>query len=249
LSTRLAKEMSPPAPTRLPEKGEHPPHREEPESRGFRKGLDQMSVEPAIVDGIDDHVDKAIRYHPLPREQQVYDEINKAVDEVWVNLYRDVEEALERFYLSVRVPTWKVVEGKRVAARDEDTGEVIWQTDDLGNPIEDWTRLEGTILEEMIQVLGRAILNASKEVSRLYTEMFTADRERSGDYWDGYGSVISGTIEDKTAAAMRNSRGTRFYFVYKYTVWKRLSDRLDDLREAKRSLEFFRGRQQRSEGR
>lgn len=247
MSTSLAKEMSPDLPHRTPE-GEEPPHKQE-RRQGLRKGLDNLSIDPPDLDGVDVWMEKAMRFHPLPSEQGVYDDIDQAVDEVCANLYRDAEEALARFYLSVRQPKWRVVEGKREAARDEDTGEIIWQLDEWGEPLEDWSRVEGVELERIIQILGRAIFTASKEVSRLYSQAFIADKVRQEHYWTGYRSVISGTIEDKTAAAMRGSREPRFFFVYRYTVWKRLSDRLDDLREAKRTLEFFRGRQQRSEGR
>lgn len=204
----------------------------------FRRGLSHL-VPKYDVDALPDapntdilqFLDEHIRYQPRRSEAHIIARIESAVDGLLDGLFSEADSALEALYRSVRV-----VEGY-----DED-GMPIWRRDDEGAYVEDWSLVDGMDLERTIMALQRVIIAATEEVGKLYMRALFAQHVKDDEYWDAYRSVIDGTINDRTAAAYRATKDSRYYYFYVYWLWKRASDLLEAYKNTKKDLEFMRSR-------
>lgn len=184
--------------------------------RDYRLDDDSLPTGPQtdILGFLDEH----IRYEPRRSEANIIARIEATVEDVLDNLFGEAEVALSSLYDSVRV------------------------VGDDGQAVEDWSRVDGMDLERTIMTLQRVIVSATDAVGKLYARTLFAQNVKDDEYWEAYRSVIDGTINDRTAAAFRATKDSRYYFFYNYWVWKRAADMLEAYKTLKRDLEFMRSR-------
>lgn len=221
----------------------------------LRRGIGDMSIpadekerrkkELTETFEIEQFFRERFRFAPLPDEARIMLRIEETADKLATEMFAEADQALSHFYESVRIPEIEVVDGQRVTKIDD--GRIVWQTDELGRVIEDWDRLEGIELEGTILTLQRVILRVTDEVSRLYGRALVADKVRDDEYQELYRKPIEGTKDDRNAYAVTKTREARWFYYGTYLVYVRLRDKLEVLKETKKSLEFFRSRQMKAE--
>lgn len=215
----------------------------------FRKGMDLMRrfdarelVEALPVGRETDtlrFITEDLRYEPRRAEAGVVARIEEAVDSLLRDLFGWADQALDRFYESVRVPE---LTPAGTVATDGD-GRPLWKRDpDTGHFLEDWRRLDGMDVESAIMDLQRVIVRASDEVAVLYGRTHMAQAVKEDEYWEAYRAVIDGTVNDRTASAYRATRDSRYFYFYTYLIWHRANQRLEAIKGVKRDLEFMRSR-------
>lgn len=182
-------------------------------------------------------LEEGIRYEPRQEEANIISRIEKEVEKMMGDLFGWADEALEEFYASVRVP---VLDDKGIPVLEE--GQFVWEKDDWGRPKEDWSKLNGQDVETAIMVLQRVINKATDEVSRFYAMTMLAEQIQDDAYYEGYRKPVEGTVRDREAAGRRASYDERYHYLYLYWVWKRLSSKLESLKQTKKDLEFARHR-------
>lgn len=218
--------------------------------RTLRRGIGEMSIDAEDKARRAREVDTAFeiekffrerfRFEPLADEARIMLRIEEVSERLAAEMFGEAEQALERFYASVRTPETEVIDGERVTTvRD---GKIVWRKDETGRFIEDWDRLEGIELEATILALQRVILTVSDEVSKLYGRALVADKVRDDAWAEFYRKPIEGTKDDRAAYATLHTREPRWYFYACFLVHRRLSDKLQEMKETKKTLEFFRSR-------
>src|SRR5438105_10279868 len=106
--------------------------------RGFAKLDDQAVIDEIPEDRVSDPTEflqHQIRYEPRKSEALVIARIESTVDDLMKEFFVEADRGLERLYASVRVP---LIEDGMPKLED---GQVVWETDPFGNPLEDWNRL------------------------------------------------------------------------------------------------------------
>lgn len=218
----------------------------------LRRGLDEGLSTKDKLDAkkrfeIEEHFERHMRYVPRKSEADVLRKLEDTVESLIENLFANSTAALERFYLSVRKP---------VLARDNESGEILakrvngkveYEKDEFGQFIEDWKNIDGYELEGLILTLQKVIIDVDDTVSKLYGRAMMAERVAKDEYYEKYREPIDGTKDDRAAFATVATRDSKWFFIYQYLLWNRLQDKLNVLKETKKSLEFFRQRATRTQ--
>lgn len=221
----------------------------EPEKPKFRKGIDLMrrfdsrDVLESLPVGRETEttrfLNEEMRYEFRRSEAGIVQRIEEAAEQMAADLFGWADNALDRFYESVRVPE---LNPAGTVATDAN-GRVVWKRDpDTGQFLEDWRRLDGMDVEAAIMDLQRVIVRASDEVARLHGRTAMAQAVKDDEYWEAYRAVIDGTVNDRTASAHRATRDSRYFYFYTYLLWNRANQRLEAVKAVKRDLEFMRSR-------
>lgn len=215
----------------------------------FRKGIDLMrrfdtrDVLETLPVGRETETVRFLaedmRFEFRKAEASIVHRIEEAAESLVRDLFGWADDALSRFYSSVRTP--ELSDSGTVVL--DGNGQPIWKRDpDTGQYIEDWRRLDGMDVEAAIMDLQRVIVRASDEVTMLHGRTAMAQAVKDDEYWEAYRAVIDGTVNDRTASAYRATRDSRYFYFYTYLVWNRASQRLEAIKGVKRDLEFMRSR-------
>jgi len=160
-----------------------------------------------------DFLAHVMRFDPRKTEVEILDKLNDQIDTLMKHAYRDIDDLIDNFYM-------KVDEVK-----------------------DDFSQLASVDLERMILGLQKVIYLATDTVSSLYNEAYFADRIQQDEYWASYRKPESkATIGDRQAHAYEETRDSRFYYYYRYMLWRRMSEKLSALREMQKTLEWYRSR-------
>lgn len=155
-----------------------------------------------------------MRLEPRQSERPILEKLNAQIDDYIAMAYKGVDDAIERFF-------------KRINLDDNSFSQI--------EPIE---------LERIILQIQKTIYSVTEFVSNLYNEAYFSDRIQQDEYWSAYREADLKTKDDKQAYAYFKTKDSRFYYYYRYMIWKRMSEKLSSLKEMQKTLEFFRTRTQ-----
>lgn len=212
----------------------------------MRKGLDhvipeEMKEELKHSFEMEEFFRSKMRLTPRKAEGNIIRRIEDTVESLIDNLYSEADIALERFYSRVRVPVMvRNDEGDLVVKKID--GKPQYKKDEYGQYIEDWKTIDGYELEGVIFTLQRIIGEVGDEVAKLYARAVMADKTRNDEYYQAWRKVTDGLKDDKVAYALEQSQESRWFYVFNFLIWHRLNQKLENLKETKKSLEFFRTR-------
>ena len=111
--------------------------------------------------------------------------------------------------------------------------------------LEDFNKVEPVELERIILTVQKVIYLATDTVAELYNDAYFADRVQQDEYWSAYKRYEGkgkATVGDRQAHAYEVTRDSRFYYYYRFLLWKRLSEKLSALSALQKTLEWFRSR-------
>lgn len=148
-------------------------------------------------------------------DEMVLDQIRSASAAVFEREFSDVIAVLDDLYAQIRVPKVNV---HGVVVRDE-SGRTVWERDERGAIVEDWSQITGQDLERAIFDLQRVRFGLSVRVNELQNEALFAKHIYEDNYHDAYSSVIEGTVRDREAKASRESREEKYLSYFKFVIW------------------------------
>ena len=111
--------------------------------------------------------------------------------------------------------------------------------------MEAFSKGEPVDLERIILTVQKVIYLATDTVAELYNDAYFADRVQQDEYWSAYKRYEGkgkATVGDRQAHAYEVTRDSRFYYYYRFLLWKRLSEKLSALSALQKTLEWFRSR-------
>lgn len=162
-----------------------------------------------------------MRLQPRSEEAGVLDKLTTQINKLMLHAYGDIDQVVAHFY----------------------------------DQLQEFNKMEPVELERAILQIQKVIYLATDTVSSLYNDAYFADRVQQDEYWAAYRGLApeetedgsarpSGkvTIGDRQAYAYAKTRDSRFYYYYRYLVWRRLSEKLSALRDLQKTLEWFRSR-------
>lgn len=117
--------------------------------------------------------------------------------------------------------------------------------EDFFNKVEEFSKMEPAELERTILMVQKVIYLATDTVAELYNDAYFADRVQQDEYWSAYKRYESkgkATVGDRQASAYEETRDSRFFYYYRYLLWKRMQEKLSSLSNLQKTLEWFRSR-------
>lgn len=182
-----------------------------------------------------------IRFTWKPEDRAILDRIRIAADGVFEEAFAGAITTIDEFYLQLRVPEQREVNGVRVVVKDVDN-RIVWQKDEQGRPIERWSQITGQDVEHTLARLEYLKFTISPRVNELFLEALMARHVASDTYDDAWTGVMEGTQGDRTARSNRESRVDRYhaYFrYYLYSVAKTFLTEIDAFIRLLRDIRFW----------
>lgn len=158
-----------------------------------------------------------IDFHWRTSDRMILDQIRAAADNMFAEQFDSALQVLDEFYASLRAPQVNA-HGVVVTGADR---RPLWQTNDEGNPVEDWNRLTGQDIEEALFKLQQIRLLVAPQVDELRSEAIYAKHLYDDQYQDGYRGLIEGTQGDRNAYASKVSRTDKYHSFFRYYVYSR----------------------------
>jgi hypothetical protein len=155
-----------------------------------------------------------IRFSWKAEDRAILDRIRIAADEMFQEAFAEIIAAIDGFYLQLRLPEQR--DGIVVRGAD---GRPVWQKDDNGHPLEDWTQLTGQDVEQTLANLARLRFTLAPQVNQLFLEALYARHGASDSYDDAWFEIMDGTQGDRSARSNRESRTDRYAAYFRYVLW------------------------------
>lgn len=171
------------------------------------------------------------------QEDQLFlDRVRVAATVVTSNEYGALQRTLDTLYEGIRVP--------RLSANGnvilDEKGRVVWEKEEDGRPVEDWSRMDGADLEVAIFNLQRSKIEMSARVNELLQEAIFSKHILNDEYYEGYRSLVEGTQGDRAAQANRVTREDKYFAFYKYCLWSSADTLLKEIAGLQRVMEKIR---------
>lgn len=148
-------------------------------------------------------------------DQLILDQIRAAAEQGFAELFEGALFLVDQLYAELRVP--KVNNYEQVVIGSD--GRQVWETDEYGNYIEDWTRLTGEDIEKCLFDLARVRMRVAPMVNNLMLEAMFAKRIYTEVKEEAHLSIIDGTIPDKEARSSRKSRKDNYHAFFRFWLW------------------------------
>lgn len=169
-------------------------------------------------------------------DKLILDRIRVASETVTSEEYKVLQRSLDELYEQVRVPK---LNQNDVPVLDS-KGRYVWERDESGRLLEDWSRLDGMDLEITILHLQTSRVELATRTNELLQEAIFAKHIYNDEYYEGYQSLIEGTQGDRSAQANRSTREEKYFAFYKYCVWQSSDVLLKEIVGLQRILERIR---------
>lgn len=206
------------------------------QSEGLREAYEELAEEDTLTRDSRRSIFTKINFKWKAEDKNALTQVRAAVGRMMESLFSETYSIIDELYGSVRVP---VTNEHGVVATDEE-GRYIWQKDDRGRLIEDWSLLDGMDIEKSLLDLERVKLLVSTQVSELYAEALFAKNIYDDRWHDEYESMLDGTQGDRSARAVRNSSEEKYHSFFRYLLWERANTFLKELQNLMRLLERIR---------
>lgn len=180
----------------------------------FTAANENQELSETEQSGTLDFLAHLMRLEPRASERPILEKLNAQIDEYIALSYGGIDASLEHFF-------------KKINIDDNSFAQI--------DPLE---------LERIILQIQKTIYSVTEFVSNLYNEAYFSDRIQQDEYWSAYREADLKTKDDKQAFAYHKTKDSRFYYYYRYMIWKRMSEKLSSLKDMQKTLEFFRTRTQ-----
>lgn len=119
-------------------------------------------------------------------------------------------EAIDQFYLKLRVPTGQV----------GPDGRPVWQKDERGHYVEDWDQLTGQDIQRTLLDLQMIKFQVAPQVNQLLLEAVYAKHVANDTHDDAWGKQLKGTQLDFQAKANQLSRTDKYHAFFRYYLFR-----------------------------
>lgn len=192
-----------------------------------------VDEEPVMLASARSMFDK-ISFRWRADERSQLDRIRASADIVVAHLFADARRAIDDFYASLRTPEHDPETG--MVLRDAQGG-VVWQIDERGNPVEDWSQMTGQDIEQCMLELAKIKLTSASQVQELLMEAVFAKHLHDDQYQDAYAELVEDTIPGRNAYAARKTRQDKYHAFFRYYLWSTANVLLGEITNFSRVLE------------
>ena len=176
----------------------------------------------------DNNLFTKIRFSWRPEDKAILDRIRCSAESVFEEAFGEVISVIDYFYMQLRCPEQREVNGQRVVVRDS-SNRVVWKKNADGKIVEDWNQLTGQDVEHTLANLERLKLDVAPKVNELMLEALYARHVASDVYDDAWGSIMDGTQGDRTARSNQKSRVDRYHAYFRYYIFSVAKTFLDEI--------------------
>lgn len=170
-------------------------------------------------------------------DDKIRKQIEAGVDQLMGRAFDDVKRVVDDFYAETRVAQ---VDPDTGVVRRDSGGRVLWQADEHGKEIEDWSQLTGQDIEKALFDIERLKLDLAPRVNRLLNEAVFAKHIADDAHHDAYVELVEGTVGDRNAHASQKSREDKYHAFYRYYLWSQAESFIKELSNFTRVLERVR---------
>lgn len=155
-----------------------------------------------------------IHFSWKPDDKAILERIRIAAEAMFQEAFSTAIAIIDDFYLQLRVPETREVDGQQVIVRDAE-GRYVWQKEN-GHYIERWDQLTGQDVEQTLADLARLRLSLAPQVNQLFLDALYARHVASDAYDDAWFSMMEGTQGDRSARSNRESRPDRYGAYFRF---------------------------------
>ena len=155
-----------------------------------------------------------IRFTWKAEDRAMRERIQIAADDMFQEGFTEAINIIDDFYEMLRVPEQR--EGIVVRGAD---GRPVWEKDDQGHFIEDWSQLTGQDVEQTLARIARLRMSLAPRVNELFLDALHARHVASDAYDDAWFEIMDGTQGDRAARSNRESRQDRYAAYFRYYLW------------------------------
>lgn len=163
--------------------------------------------------------------------------IRAAADSVVTNMYRSAHHTIDDFYGQLRIAEQHPDTG--MVVRDQ-AGRIVWQTDERGREVEDWSQLTGQDIEACLLNLERIKLGVAPRVNELLMEAVFAKHIFDDRFEEAYAELVEETIPGRKAYAARKTQQDKYHAFFCYYLWSTAKTVLAEIENFCRILERVR---------
>lgn len=201
------------------------------------EGVPMIDEEPVMISSNKNSIFDKITFRWRSDEQSQLDRIRAAADSVIASLYQDAKETIDAFYAELRVADYDPRTG---VVRTDSQGRIVWQTDERGQYIENWSQITGQDIEACLLNLSRARMEVAPRVNELMLEAVFAKHIHDDQYSDAYAELLEETIPGRQAYASRKSRQDKYHAYFCFYLWSNAKTFLAEVENFCRVLERVR---------
>jgi hypothetical protein len=178
-----------------------------------------------------------VRYHWKPEDQHSIGQLRAVAEKVIEECFSKTFSIIDELYDSFR----KIKTNQYGIALTDHTGRHLYEKDEHGNPIEDFSLLDGLDIEKALLDLQREKLVTSQQIAELLLEANFAHFSYKDDYWEKYESLLDGTNPLREAKANRETKEAKYFSYFRYYIWYRANEFGKELDNLMRILDRIRG--------
>jgi hypothetical protein len=194
-------------------------------------------TEEAALSDLEGGLFTKIRFSWSAEDRAALERIRIASDSVTQAAFLETFEVIDWFYEQLRVPRRDPNTG--MVLKDT-TGRTVWETDDQGRPLEQWSQLTGQDIEQTMMNLERIRLYVAPQVQKLFLEALLAQQSAKDAYDKAWGTLMDGTQGDRTARSNRESQVDRYHAYFRFYIYSVAKSFLDEMGSFMRSLDRVR---------
>lgn len=180
-----------------------------------------------------------IRFTWRAEDRAVRERIHVAAEAMFQEGFADAIAVVDDFFMNLRIPEQREVDGVRVVIRGLD-GRPVWKKDEHGHVIEEWGQLTGQDVEYALMNLQRLRMVLAPQVNELFLDALYARHVASDIYDDTWGSMMDGTQGDRSARANRESRPDRYAAYFRFYLYSVADTFLKEITSFMKTLENIR---------
>jgi len=169
-------------------------------------------------------------------DQAALDQIRAAARTAINETFAGLLSAVDEFYRSFRKAK---INAYGVIVLDE-RNRVVWETDDEGRYIDDFSSLSGQDVEIALLKIARDKLEANTKVRELFQEALFSKHIWDDAFHERYEALLEGTIKDREARATRDTKKFKYHAYFTYFVYHLADGIFDEVSDLARILERIR---------
>lgn len=177
-----------------------------------------------------------IRYNWRPEDRHSIGQIRAVAERLIEEFFSKTFYIIDELYDSFRTVE---VNEHGIVKRDHQ-GRHVYAKDKFGNPVEDFSLLNGQDIEKALLDLQRERFVTSQRVAELLLEANFAHFSYKDEYWEKYESLLDGTNPLREAKANRETKQAKYHSYFRYYVWYRANEFSKELDNLTRILERIR---------
>lgn len=171
-----------------------------------------------------------IQYKWHNSDQLILEQIEAGASRLFEEEFDDVISILDSFYKEMRKPTGRLGPNNRP----------LWELDEDGKPIEDYSQISGQDIETTLLELQKIKFKLSPRVNKLLLQAVYAKYVFNDKHDDTWGKIVDGTQLDKTAKANQVARTDKYQAFFRYYLFRSSDVFLKEVDNFMRLLEKLR---------